>query len=149
MTPRRGFALAAVLATLVIMAMVVAVGAQRALVGARASALAVARAEMSGAAAGALAAVIAVSADTARLPDILPGALLASGSARYGSAQAVWTLTGAINPYATVEIDVRCPVIGGSARELRRVIVSLRRDSTGGAWWVPTGGGGWGRIPSS
>ena len=149
MTPRRGFALAAVLAALVIMAMVVAVGAQRALVGARESTLALARAEMSGAATGALAAVIAVPADTARLADIVPGALLDSGSASFGSARAAWTLTGAIAPYAVVEIDLRRPVIGGSAREFRRMIVGVRRDSAGEAWWVPTGGGGWGRIPSS
>lgn len=149
MTPRRGFALAVVLAGLVIMAMVVAVGAQRALVGARESALALARAEMSGAATGALAAVIAVPADTARLAEIGPGALLDSGSAPFGPARATWTLTGAVAPYAMVEIDVRCPVIGGSARELRRLIVGIRRDTAGRAWWVPTGGGGWGRIPSS
>jgi hypothetical protein len=136
-----------VLAVLVIMAMVVAVGAQRALVGVRESALALARAEMSGAAAGALSGVLAVPLDTARLPLIVPGALLASGSTAYGSARAAWTLTGAVASYATVEVDSRCPVIAGTARELRRVIVRLRRDSAGGAWWVAVGGGGRGRIP--
>jgi len=147
MTPRRGFALAAVLAALVIMAMLVAVGAQRALVGARESALALARVEMSAAAAGALAAVVTVPADSTLLAVGVPGALIDSGSADFGAARATWRLNAAIAPYGTVEIDARAPVITGSTRELRRLIMSLRPDTAGALWWVPAGVGGRGRIP--
>lgn len=148
MTGRRGFALAGVLAALVLMAMMVAVSAQRAFTGARESALALARAEMAAAAAGAVAAVLTVPVDTARAPGVVPGALIDSGSAAFGAARATWLLTASGVPYATVEIDVRSPVILGSARELRRVLVGVRRDSTGAFWWVPVGGGGRGRIPA-
>jgi len=148
MTRRSGFALAAVLAALVIMAMLVAVGAQRALVGARESALALARAEMSAAAAGAVARVVTVPADTASLTVHVPGALIDSGSVVFGAARASWRLTAVVVPYATVEIDVRAPVITGSTRELRRLLMSLRPDSAGALWWVPAGGGGRGRIPA-
>jgi len=152
MTSRRGFALAAVLAALVIMAMLVAVGAQRALVGARESALALARAEMSAAAAGALAEVVTVPADSTQLAVIVPGALLDSGSADFGAARASWRLiaasAAASGPWATVDIDARAPVITGSTRELRRLTVSLRPDTSGALWWVPNGGGGRGRIPA-
>jgi hypothetical protein len=145
---RAGFALPAVFAALVIMAMVVAVGAQRSLVGARESALLLARAEMSGAVVQAMATVLTEPVDSARLPALVPGALLDSGSARFGSARATWTLTGLLAPYATAEIDARAPVISGSARELSRVIVSLRRDSSGALWWVLSGGDGRGRVPA-
>lgn len=148
MMPRRGFALAAVLAALVIMAMLVAVGGQRALVGARESALALARVEMTAAAGAAMATVVTVPADSAVLAVSVPGALLDSGSAAFGTARASWRLTAAIVPYATVEIDVRAPVITGSTRELRRLMMSLRTDSAGARWWVPAGGGGRGRIPA-
>lgn len=148
MTPRRGFALAAVLAALVVMAMVVAVGAQRALVGSRESVLALARAEMSGAAATALAAIVAVPAGDAGYPIIVTGVLLDSGTAAFGMARATWTLTGAVAPFATVDIDARSPVFRGSTRELRRLVVALRRDSAGVDRWVSFGGGGWGRIPA-
>jgi len=29
------------------------------------------------------------------------------------------------------------------------VLVGLRLDAAGVGWWVPAGGGGWGRIPVS
>ena len=148
MNARRGFALPAVLAALVIMAMVVAVSAQRALVGARESSLMLARAEMSGAVVQAAATVLTEPVDSARLPALVPGALLDSGSARFGSARATWTLTSLLAPYATAEIDARAPVISGSARELSRVIVGLQRDSSGALWWVRSGGDGRGRVPA-
>jgi hypothetical protein len=148
MTAHRGFALAAVLAALVVMAMVVAVGAQRALVGSRESALALARAEMAAAAAGAAAAVTAAPADSAHLAANAPGAMLDSGSVAAGSARASWRLTAALLPYAVVEIDVRAPVIAGSTRERRRLIMGLRPDTAGALWWVPIGGGGQGRVPA-
>ncbi len=147
MRERRGFALAAVLAALVIMAMLVAVGAQRALVGARESALALARVEMSAAAAAAVATVVTASVDTARLALRVPGALIDSGSAAFGAARASWRLSAGIVPYATIEIDARAPVISGSTRELRRLTLTLRPDTAGALWWVPAGGGGRGRIP--
>lgn len=145
---RRGFALAAVLAALVVMAMVVAVGAQRALMGSRESVLALARAEMSGAAASAMAAVVAARAVAGRHPVIVAGVLLDSGTAVVGRARATWTLTGLVSPYAAVEIDARAPVFRGSARQTRRLIVGLRRDSVAGDQWVPVGGAGWGRMPA-
>lgn len=130
------------------MAMVVAVGAQRALSGARESALMLSRAEMAGAVAGAVAAVVSEPVDSVFLPAFVPGAVLDSGSAAFGSARASWTLTSLHAPYAAAEIDARSPVIMGSTRELRRVIVSLRRDTAGALWWVPVGGGGHGRVPA-
>lgn len=145
---RRAFALPSVLAGLVIMAMIVAVGAQRALSGARESALRLARTEMSGAATGAVATVMTEPVDTSLLPAFVPGALLDSGSAAFGSARASWTLTSALAPYATAEIDARSPVLSGSTREVSRIIVRLRRDSTGVLWWVPVGRGGRGRVPA-
>ena len=148
MRRRGGFALASVLAALVIMAMLVAVGAQRALVGARESALALARVEMSAAAAGAVATVVTASVDSARLAVSVPGALIDSGSLAFGTARASWRLIAAIVPYATIEIDVRAPVITGSTRERRRLTVSLRPDTAGALWWVPAGGGGRGRSPA-
>lgn len=151
MSRRGGFALAAVLAAVVIMAMVVAVGAQRALVGAREGALAVRRAEMSVAIAAAVAAVLAAPAGGADQPFTVPGALFDSGTTVVGSARATWRVTGAAFPYASAEIDVQGPVFQGMAHERRRLLVRLAPDSASasmsGARWVPAGSGWWAQIP--
>lgn len=147
MTNRRGVALAAVLAALVLMGMLVSVGAQRALVRARESALSLARAEMSVAASGAVARVLATPVDPSRLAVIATGAILDSGTVTVGVASARWVLVGSAPPYATVEIASRAPVFRGTARALQRGFVALRADTMGALWWVPATAGGWVRVP--
>ena len=144
----RGFALAAVLAALVIMAMAVAVGAQRALVAARQAGLDLARAELAAAVASAQAAALDEPVDSARCAEIIPGSLLASGEAGAGRASARWQLVGAAAPFATIAVEAEVAVFGGTARTSHRVLVSPRGDSAGGLRWAPAGGLGWTRMPS-
>jgi len=149
MMPRRGFAMAAVLAALVIMAMVVAVDAQRALLVARQGNLDMTRTEMAAAVAGAKAAVLELPADTVSIPAFLPGALLARGETSAGRARAQWTLVGAAAPFAVAEIEVEAPFVRGAARERHRALVVRASDAGGGVWWEVATPAGWVRIPSS
>lgn len=148
MTPRRAFALAAVLAALVIMAMVVAVGAQRALVAARQAALDEARAQMAAAVTSAQAAALENPVDSARSAGMLPGAQIAGGEAGAGRAVARWRLVGAAAPFATIDIEAEIPVFGGVARTRHRVLVVPAGDSTGALRWTSAAGLGWARVPS-
>lgn len=148
MTARRGFALAAVLAALVIMAMVVAVGAQRALVVARQAGLDLARAELAAAVASAQAAALGEPVDSTQLQGILPGAPIASGASGAGRALARWRLLGAAAPFATIDVEAEMPVYGGTARTWYRVLVAPVLDSTGALRWAPAAGLGWTRVPS-
>ena len=148
MTVRRGFALAAVLAALLIMAMVVAVGSQRALVSARQAGLDVARAELAAAVMSAQAAALEERADSARYAGLLPGAQIAGGAADAGRALARWRLVGAAAPFATIDVEAEVPVFGGVARTRHLVLVVPAGDSIGGLRWVPAAGLGWVRVPS-
>lgn len=148
MTARRAFALAAVLAALVIMAMVVAVGAQRALVAARQSGLDEARAQLAAAVTSAQAAALEDPVDSAQYAGMLPGAQIAAGEAGVGRAVARWRLLGAAAPFATIEVEAEIPVFGGVARTHHRVLVVPAGDSTGGLRWTPAAGLGWTRVPS-
>lgn len=148
MSAHRGFALAAVLAALVIMAMVVAVGAQRALVAARQAGLDVARAELAAAVASAQAAALEEPVDSAQCEGIVPGAPIAGGEAGAGRAAARWRLVGAAAPFATIDVEAETPVYGGTARTWHRVLVTPVGDSTGGLRWAPAAGLGWMRVPS-
>lgn len=148
MTRRRAFALPAVLAALVIMAMVVAISAQRALLAARLSGLEVARADMAAAALAAQAAALEVAADSARCAQLAPRESLASGEQRAGAARARWQLVGAAAPFALIEIAVDAPVFHGRARDLHRALVVPRPDTAGGLRWALAGASGWSRVPS-
>lgn len=148
MSAHRGFALAAVLAALVIMAMVVAVSAQRALVAVRQAGLELARTEMAAAASSAQAAALEAPVDSAQSEAILPGAAIAAGEAGAGRAVARWELVGAAAPFATIEVEAEMAVFGGTARLSHRVLVTPVSDSTGGLRWAPAAGLGWTRVPS-
>lgn len=148
MSARRGFALAAVLAALVIMAMVVAVSAQRALVAARQAGLDVARAELAAAVLSAQAAALEEPVDSVQGAGILPGAPIAGGAASAGRALARWQLVGAAVPFATIDVEAEVAVFGGTARTWHRVLVEPVADSAGGLRWAPAAGLGWIRVPS-
>ncbi len=148
MTSQRGFALIAVIAALVIMAMVVAVSAQRALVAARQAGLDAARAELAAAVMSAEAAALEDPVDSAECAGILPGAPMASGSAGAGRASARWRLVGAAAPFATIDVEAEMPVFGGMARTRHQVLVAPVGDSTGALRWAPAAGLGWTRVPS-
>lgn len=148
MTRRRGFALAAVLAALVIMSMVVAVGMQRALMASRQAGLDVARAQMAAAVMSAQAAALEAPLDSAQLAAMLPGAQIAGGEADAGRARARWQLVGAAAPFATLDVEAEMPVFGGTARTRHRVLVAPVGDSIGGLRWTPAAGLGWTRVPS-
>lgn len=148
MRARCGFALAAVLAALVIMAMVVAVGAQRALVAARQAGLDVARAELDAAVMSAQAAALEDPVDSTRFEGMLPGAPIAEGAAGAARARARWRLVGAAAPFATIEVEAELPVYGGTARTRQHVLVAPTVDSAGGLRWALTAGLGWTRVPS-
>lgn len=148
MTTHRGFALAAVLAALVIMAMVVAVGAQRALVAARQAGLDVARAQMAASILSAQAAALDEPVDIAQHATTLPGVQIAGGEAGVGRALARWRLEGAAAPFATLDVEAEIPVFRGTARTRYRVLVAPVGDSTGGLRWAPAAGLGWTRVPS-
>ncbi|MDP1890780.1 MAG: hypothetical protein Q8K55_07765 [Gemmatimonadaceae bacterium] len=148
MSARRGFALAAVLAAMVIMAMVVAISAQRALVAARQAGLDLARAELAAAVSSAQVAALEAPVDSALGAGILPGAPIAGGEANAGRASARWQLVGAAAPYATIDVEAEMPVYGGTARIWHRVLVAPVGDSAGGLRWAPAAGLGWTRVPS-
>ena len=148
MSAHRGFALAAVLAALVIMAMVVAVSAQRALVAARQAGLSLARAELALAVSSAQAAALEAPVDSAQCEGILPGAPITGGAAGAGRAAARWRLVGAAAPFATIDVEAETPVYGGTARTWLRVVVAPVGDSIGGLRWAPAVGLGWMRVPS-
>jgi hypothetical protein len=144
---RRGFVLAVVLGALVLMAMLVALTAQRALLAVRQGALDAARAEIA-------AALAAGEADALESPpDSLAyrqpvGALLAAGDASAGRAAARWSIVATGTVYATVDVTAEAPVYRGVARELRRGLVVAVRDSAGGLRWASARGGNWVRLPS-
>lgn len=148
MSPRHGFALAAVLAALVIMAMVVAVSAQRALVAARLAGLDVARAELAAAVLSAQAAALEAPLDSGQWAGMHPGAPIAGGAAGAGQASARWQIVGAAAPFATIDIEAETAVYGGTARTRYRLLVTPVADSAGGLRWSPATGYGWLHMPS-
>jgi len=144
---RRGFALAAVLCALVLMAMLVAVTAQRALLAARQGAIEVARAEIAAALGAAAADALESSPDS--LADRQPaGAILAAGQSSAGRAATRWVIVATGTVFATVDLTAEAPVFGGVARETRRGTLVVARDSAGGIRWVAATGGKWVRLPS-
>jgi hypothetical protein len=145
---RRGFALFAVLCALVIMSMVVAVNAQRALLMARLSMLDLARTEMAAAVAAARATLLDLPVDSAVARTGIPGTVLAQGETAAGPARAQWRLVTALPPFAAAEIASRAPILGGSARAIDIALVTPVRDSLGGYRWALAGGAGWVRLPS-
>ena len=148
MSAHRGFALAAVLAALVIMAMVVAVSAQRAMVAARQAGLDLARAELAAAVSSAQSAALEEPVDSAQCAGILPGAPIAGGEAVSGEATARWQLVGAAAPFATIDVEAERAVFGGTAPTWHRVLATPVGDSTGALRWAPAVGIGWTRVPS-
>jgi type II secretory pathway pseudopilin PulG len=147
MNARRGFALAAVLATLVILSMVVAVAAQRALLASRRGALELARADIAAALVSGQVVVLDSPVDSARLAGSAPGTCIAEGALAVGTARAQWVITRAAAPFATVELEARASVIAGTAREVRRALIEGKMDSLGVVRWVLAGGAGWVRVP--
>ncbi len=145
---RRAFALPVVLAAMVLMAMVVAVGAQRALRSMRQAGLELARVELAIAVAGGQSAGLDSVGVRACCPVIIPGALIASGEAVTGRARARWTLVGAAPPFAAMDLTAETPVYGGNARVRHRLLLAWEPDSTGLGRWVPLAGLGWTRVPS-
>ncbi len=148
MTGRRGFALAAVLGALVLMAMVVAVSAQRALLMARQGAFDAARADLSAALASAEAAALEMPVDTAALVRQPPGATLAAGSVTVGAATARWTIVATGTPFATLDLAAFAALRQGRARESRRGLVTPAPDAAGALRWVAMEGAGRVRLPS-
>jgi hypothetical protein len=144
---RRGFVLAAVLCALVLMAMLVALTAQRALLAVRQGALDAARAEIAAALATGEADALESPVDSAayRQP---AGATLAAGESSAGRAAARWVIVATGAAYATVDVTAEVPVFRGVARELRRGLVVVVRDSAGGLRWASARGGNWVRLPS-
>src|SRR5512140_472516 len=113
MRRRRGIVLPSVLAALVIMAMIVAISAQRALVAARLGGLILARADLAAAVAAAQAAALEAAADSVDGARMTQGELLSVGETTAGAAQASWRIVGAAAPFALVEIDARAPLLRG------------------------------------
>ena len=148
MTRRPGFALPAVVGALIVMAMLVAVGAQRALLAARDGALAEARVQMAAATETALAEVLARGADTVALRATPAGGVLDSGTAMVGTAAARWRLNVVMAPVALLSIDASAPVVAGSARTAWRVWLRSRGDAAGRPVWSPDGTGLWTQLPS-
>lgn len=147
MTKRPGFALPAVLGALIVMAMLVAVGAQRALLAARDGALAEARVQLAAATETALADVLARGADTLALRATPPGGVLDSGVAMVGAAAARWRLSVALAPVVLLSIDAAAPVREGTARVSWRLWLRLRADTAGLPAWGANGTGWWAQLP--
>jgi Tfp pilus assembly protein PilX len=141
-TRRSGFALPAVLGALIVMAMLVAVGAQRALLAARDGALAEARVQLAAAAETALADALSRNADTLALRATPTGGVLDSGVATVGTAAARWRLSVVLAPVALLSIDASTPVREGTARVSWRLWLRPRADTAGVPAWAP-GGSGW------
>ncbi|HEY3288099.1 MAG TPA: hypothetical protein VGJ96_13355 [Gemmatimonadaceae bacterium] len=148
MSRAHGFALPVVLAALLVMAMSVAVSAQRALLATRQAALDVARAELAVAAASGGAAALAFAPDSTCCDGMIPGALIGSGTSRAGRAQASWRLIGAAAPYALVELEAGAPLVQGTARASYRLLVRWIPDSVGRGRWASATAAGWIRLPS-
>lgn len=145
--PPRGFALAAVLAALVLMMMVLAISAQRALLAARQGTLVVERVELAAAVAAARAATESAPVDTQALRSAPPGFVLASGESTAGAAHASWALKAGAAELAVAEITA---VVGSgrtAARARARGILAAKVDSAGALKWGPTGGVGWVKLP--
>jgi Tfp pilus assembly protein PilX len=149
MSPRRGFALPAVFAALVLMALLVAGAAQQALMAWRDSALDEARAQLAAATETALAAVLSREVDTLALRAAPPGAGLDSGRCHVGTAEAVWRLTVAAAPVALLSVDAAAPVRGGTARTVTRIWLRRRSAPSGAPVWGVGGSGWWSQLPSS
>jgi type II secretory pathway pseudopilin PulG len=149
MRSRSGFALPAVLAALVVMAMLVAVAAQRALVAVRDSALTEARVQLAAATQTAAAEVLARAPDTLALGAAPPGAAVDSGRCRVGSAEAAWRVTAVRSPLVLLAIDASSPVRGGVARIATHIWLRRRFSSAGTPEWSLAGTGWWVQIPSS
>ena len=148
MTVRGGYALAIVLAALVIMSMTVAVSAQRALTASRLATLALARSELAAAALSGQARALEALDDSAGGPVIVPGGVLATGVAASGHARARWTVIGAAAPFAGLDVATEVPLVAGLARAQHRALAAWQTDSIRGARWTLAGGSGWVRVPS-
>lgn len=147
MTPRRGFALVAVLAALIVTSLVVAITARRALAAARQGTLELARVELAAALAVARANALGAVADSALL-GLPPGVTIAEGQVDAGSARARWTLTNAAPPFVVAELRGSATASRGTARSVMRALLEPVADSSGGAKWRLAGGAGWVRLPA-
>ncbi|MHB1313109.1 MAG: hypothetical protein ACYC3L_13920 [Gemmatimonadaceae bacterium] len=147
MTRRPGFALPAVLGALILMGMLVAVGAQRALVAAHDGALAEARAQLAAVTETALADALARGPDSLAMRVTPPGGALDSGVASVGTASARWRLTVALAPVVLLSIDAAAPVRAGSARVSWRLWLRRRDEPSGVPAWSANGTGWWTQIP--
>lgn len=148
MTRRRGFALAVVLAAFVLMAMSVAVAAQRALVSTRRAALAEADAELTLAVAAAQAAIGASRIDSLADTAWSPGSLVASGAVSAGGAMASWQVTRVSSSMALAEVTVERSAPGVVARTRRSAIMTLVAATAGGMRLRVLPPGGWLVQPS-
>jgi hypothetical protein len=148
MTRRHGFALAVVLAALVLMAMSLAVAAQRAILANHKAALAEADAEVTAVIAGAQAEIGA--SPVGSLPDTWwsPGGVLAMGSARSGLAVASWQVTRISSSLALAELTAERRAGGVVARTRQSALMSIVAESTGGVWLRVLTPGGWVVRPS-
>lgn len=147
MTSRRGFALAVVLAALIVMSLVLAIAARRALAAAQQAHLELARVELGAALAAAQAQALMATVDSGavRLP---PGVRLAEGEVGTESASARWTLTTASPPFVVAELRGSVVVRRGAARRLMRALLVPAADSASEVKWRLFGGGGWVRLPA-
>ncbi len=147
MTTRRGFALVAVLAALIVTSLVVAITARRALAAARQGALELARVELAAALTMARASALWAATDSAA-SGLPPGVTIAEGEVRAGSAAARWTLSNAAPPYVVAELRGSATASRGTARSVMRALLEPVTDSSGGAKWRLAGGAGWVRLPA-
>lgn len=147
---RGGFALAAVLAALMLTMMVVAVSAQRALLEVRQASLAQQRVELDAALAAAQRAALASTPDSAALVGAPPGATLAEGVEWAGNSSAAWTIRGGPPAFAVAEVAARVVTPPGiaTARAVARRVLAAKIDSLGVLHWSPVGTAGWVRMPS-
>lgn len=148
MRSRRAFVLPAVLAALVVMAMLVAVAAQRALVATRDAALSEARVELAAAAQVAMADALAQAVDTVRLRAAAPGVPLDSGLSRIGSAEASWRVTVVLAPIVLLSIEASSPAREFTARSSWRLWLRRRETPSGEPVWASVGSGWRARFPS-
>lgn len=138
MTPRRGFVLAAVLCVLVLMAMLVAISAQRALLAARQGTLDGVGVDL---------AIVLASGETSALESVVDsaavaaqpaGVALATGAAEHGAASVRWTIMSTATPFAILDLAAEAPALHGRARQTRRAVLQAVRDSSGIVCWVFT-----------
>ncbi|MBW7932581.1 MAG: hypothetical protein H3C62_03010 [Gemmatimonadaceae bacterium] len=147
MTARKGFALAAVLATLILLSMSVAIGAQQALRSVRESELAATAASLDAAALAARIAALESPVDSLCCGTFAPGATLGGGGGAAGAAVHRWNLLGTVAPYAVLEVQVEQPIRGGVARERFRLAIIWQADSAGLGHWSAADVAGWIRLP--